>query len=127
MHFLKSSTDRERRAVFVSALSRLVSVNVGVRIDPYDVHVLVLLVGGHHRRAGDAMVTTNNKGEMKPSASVVQTLVALLCFELSVLQFVSLRFTHILHEVVVNVIGSLIHSEAFLTLAASRKHWLEFS
>jgi hypothetical protein len=73
------------------------------------------------------MVTTNNKGEMKPSASVVQTLVALLCFELSVLQFVSLRFTHILHEVVVNVIGSLIHSEAFLTLAASCKHWLEFS
>ena len=73
------------------------------------------------------MVATNNKGEMKPSASVVQTLVALLCFELSVLQLVSLRFTHILHEVIVHVIGSLIYAVAFLTLAACCKHWLELS
>lgn len=71
------------------------------------------------------MVAANNKWEMEPSACVVKTLVALLCFELGMHKLKRLSITHVLHKALVHVAGSILDAVAFLALAARGKHWFE--
>lgn len=111
----------------VSTLCRFVGVDVGMGINPDDVQVSVLLIGGHDRRRRYRVVSTEKQRLVQPLASVVKSLVAILRIKLLMLHHVWLCVTDITEDVIVHVEAALFDSTSFLALTAHGNDWLEFT
>ena len=103
---------KRRAAVLLIILAALVAINSFFK-------------DGNSGRIMKDIIAANNQWVVKPSAGVKKALVSLLRFELGVHKLERLGVTHVPHKTVVHVRASVLHSDAFLTLAAGGKHWLE--